>query len=145
MGRKKTTPLQAITYLIELAPATLDMYLSFPSRYDGQFSTQLRKYTVSHISLTGTLCTSTSRKVKPTIPVNITIEASDDEVPSVEFSIHKGTGNSYCYLRKEYFFHVCSNLKDGTIKYLELSGDELVRGSAAIGNIDFMTSPYEPA
>lgn len=143
MGRKRISPLQAISYLIELDPVAIDIYLSFPSKYDGQFSAQLMKYDVSHISLTGTLCASSSMKAKLAIPVNITIEASDDDVPLVGFSIRKDVGNLYCYIKKGYFFHVCNHIKDRTIKYIELLGDDLFRGSAAIGNISFMTAPYE--
>ena len=143
MGKKRISPLQAISYIIELDPVAIDMYLSFPSKYDGQFSTQLMKYDVSHISLAGTLCASPSMKAKLAIPVNITIEASDDDVPLVGFSIRKDVDNLYCYIKKGYFFHVCNHIKDRTIKYVELLGDDLFRGSAAIGNISFMTAPYE--
>lgn len=95
MGRKRISPLQAISYLIELDPVAIDMYLSFPSKYDGQFSTQLMKYDVSHISLAGTLCVISSAKEKLAIPVNITIDASDGDVPLVGFSIRKGGGNLF--------------------------------------------------
>ncbi len=141
MAKTKAAPLQVATYVIELDSSVFDLHVYFSSRYDGPLYKQFRgQQDICHVTLAGTLCASSSSKVKLAIPVNITMEASEDTTCSVGFSVRKDKGNLYCYVKKEYFFHLCDCIKDGSIKYLELSGEEFSRGSAAIGSIDFMSS-----
>ena len=131
----------AIHELLQLNSSVFDLHVYFFSRYDGPLYKQFRgQQDICHVSLAGTLCASSSPKVKLAIPVNITMETSEDTTCSVGFSVRKDKGNLYCYVKKEYFFHLCDCIKNGSIKYLELSGEEFSRGSATIGSIDFMSS-----
>ena len=141
MAKTKTAPLQVASYVIELDSSVFDLHVYFSSRYDGPLYKQFRgQQDICHVTLAGALCASSSPKMKLAIPVNITMEASEDTACSVGFSVRKNKGDLYCYVKKEYFFHLCDCIKDGSIKYLELSGEELSKGSAAIGSIDFMSS-----
>lgn len=129
MDRKKAEQLCVTTYTIELDSSVFDLHLYFSSRYDGPLYKQFtRQHDICHVTLAGTLCPSSSPKVKLDIPMSITMEASEDNTSSVGFSVRKDKGDLYCYVKKEYFFHLCDGIKDGTVKYLELSGEELSRG-----------------
>lgn len=101
MLKIKNTQLQITTYVVELDSSVFDWHICFSSRYDGPLCKQFRgQHDICHVALTGTLCASTSPKVKLAIPVNITMEASDDDICSVGFSIHKNKGTLYCYVKK---------------------------------------------
>lgn len=96
MVKTKAAPLQVATYMIELDSSVFDLHVYFSSKYDGPLYKQFRgQQDICHVTFAGTLCASSSPKVKLAIPVNITMEASEDTTCSVGFSVRKDKGNLY--------------------------------------------------
>lgn len=140
MARKKTESPCSTTYTIELDPTVFEMHISFPSEYEGSLSRHLYPHDLYHLTFAGTLCASSSAKVTMAIPVTIAMETSEDNGCKAYFSAKKADANLHFFIKREHFFQICDNIKDRTLKYIELAGDDLVRGSAAIGSISFLTS-----
>lgn len=140
MVRKKAESPRLATYTIKIDPSVFDMHISFPSEYEGSLSRHLYPHDLYHLTFAGTLCASSSAKVTMAIPVTIAMETSEDNGCKSYFSAKKADANLHFFIKREHFFPICDNIKDRTLKYIELAGDDLVRGSAAIGSISFLTS-----
>ena len=139
MARKKTERPKLTSYTIQLDPSVFEMHLSFPSEYEGPASKLLLPYDLYHLTTAGTLCASSSSKAILGIPVKIVMETSEDNVCKVYFSASKTEASLHFFIQREHFFPLCDNIKDRVLKFIELAGEDIVRSSAAIGSIYFLT------
>ena len=140
MVRKKTERPKLANYIIELDPTVFEMHLSFPSEYEGPVSKLLLPYDLYHLTTSGTLCASSSPKVILGITVKIAMETAESNFCKVYFSASKAEANLHFFIQREHFFPICDNIKDRALKFIELAGEDIIRSSAAIGSIYFLTS-----
>ena len=143
MARKPQTA-PNIEYWFDLSPTVIEAYFSFHSPRDNSNNKHESRTDFKTMAFQALVASSDTPKLPLRVPVMIQLcETDEEDFDGGYLQFRKGKGELHIYIPKDYFFMVCNQVKNGTVKYIRALGNELSRGRAAIYDVAFSSQLEE--
>lgn len=140
--RLQATP--SIEYWFELNPTVIEAYFSFHSPRENSSNRNEIRTDFKTMTFQAQVASSDTPRLPSRIPILIELcETDEADFAGGYLQFRKSKGQLHIYIPKDYFFMVCNQVKDGTVKYIRALGNELSRGQAAIYDVAFSSQLEE--
>ena len=118
-------------------PIVIEAYFAFCSpKNENTLEDSILERNIYTVTFDGAICSSSTPKLTTGTPLKLTLQEDNSNI-TYGFLKNRPEPQAIIYLKEGSLFSICENIKDGTIKYVRLFGDELFRGNASISRVIF--------